>query len=98
MPTFPQLSTPVNAARMASRTCGVRSQNPPTTSSTVTVIVCMTVSARVPVPLMALTVTMYSLLSASLAGSVLATSAGFSKSGAVWKLSTPLIASIWNCA
>ena len=54
-----------------------------------TTIVCVVVRRRDPTPLAAVTATMYSLLSASLAGLLLRTSSGFSKSGGAAKDSPP---------
>ena len=48
------------------------------TSWTVTVMVCVAVSARSPAPLVAVTATTYSLLPAALTGVALSTSPGFS--------------------
>ena len=61
------------------------------TSVTVTMMVWSVVSALVPLPLLARTVTTYWLLLAALEGVVLATSPGFSKSGAVWNVKTPAL-------
>ena len=70
----------------------------PSTSVTVTVIVCVTLFSRSPVPLVTSTTTMYSLLPASFAGSVLASSCASSKFGAALKLSTPVLSPISNCS
>ena len=48
-------------------------------------------SARAPVPPVAVTFTIYTLLAAAFTGSVLCTSVGFSKSGAVRKANAPAV-------
>ena len=68
------------------------------TSVTVTMSVLLTDNARAPAPLVAVTVTTYTLFPAAFAGVVLCTSVGFSKSGAEANVTAPFDALMENFA